>query len=833
MRSEIVLVFFIHVCHTSIQKLKIGGVFDESDEHEELAFSYAVNMVNSLHPNANIKLVEKSRRVKLENTLEVSKAVCDLLDDGVVAIFGPSSQSSSPYVQSICDTKEIPHIETHWNTNQQRSLVNFYPNPYMLGVAFLELVRKWDWKMFTILYDDEISLMKVDRLLMADNEGYKIRVRQLEVDVSSRYRNVLNTIKRSGEKYFILVCSIEVLEEVLLQAQQVGIITDEYNYIITNPDMHTIDLGPYQYGGCNITGVRLMNPEHRNMIELAEKLQRMKMKMGLNLTYFDHFAAWKLTTKTALLVDAVSLFFETIRDFKLTKPFDVRNLGCDSTNNWEHGYSITNLLKTKSLDGLTGIVKFDYQGVRTEFNLEIIELAVGGLIKIGTWNVSHSVTIERFYSPIEIVQVDEGSLTNKSFVVITALTPPYGLLKETTTQLSGNDRFEGFGIDLIHELSLMLGFNYTFVIQEDGANGNFDRRTKQWNGMIREIIDGRADLAITDLTITSERENAVDFTMPFMNLGISILYRKPEPVAPSLFTFASPFSLQVWMLLGVAYFFVSISLFIIGRLCPSEWTNPYPCVEEPEFLINQFSLRNSLWFTIGSLMQQGTEIAPIGISTRMVAGIWWFFTLIMVSSYTANLAAFLTVETLVTSFKNIEELAEQTEIKYGAKKDGATSNFFRDSDIESYKVIGRYMYKHPTDMTADNDEGVRRVETENYAFLMESTTIEYIVERHCTLAQVGGLLDDKGYGIAMRKDSKYRNILSAAVLKLQETGKLTSLKIKWWKEKRGGGNCASRTAGGAATPLGLKNGHSWNWHYIFCVKRIKIQNVLKETTWKN
>lgn len=66
-----------------------------------------------------------------------------------------------------------------------------------------------------------------------------------------------------------------------------------------------------------------------------------------------------------------------------------------------------------------------------------------------------------------------------------------------------------------------------------------------------------------------------------------------------------------------------------------------------------------------------------GISTRMAAGVWWFFTLIMVSSYTANLAAFLTVETLVTPFKNIDELAEQKEVKYGAKKGGATENFFR------------------------------------------------------------------------------------------------------------------------------------------------------------
>lgn len=69
-------------------------------------------------------------------------------------------------------------------------------------------------------------------------------------------------------------------------------------------------------------------------------------------------------------------------------------------------------------------------------------------------------------------------------------TPPYGMLRETTVQLSGNDRFEGFCIDLISELSKLLGFNYTFVIQEDGANGNFNRTTGEWNGMIRKILDG-------------------------------------------------------------------------------------------------------------------------------------------------------------------------------------------------------------------------------------------------------------------------------------------------------------------------------------------------------
>lgn len=61
------------------------------------------------------------------------------------------------------------------------------------------------------------------------------------------------------------------------------------------------------------------------------------------------------------------------------------------------------------------------------------------------------------------------------------------------------------------------------------------------------------------------------------------------------------------------------------------------------------------------------------------------------------------------------------------------------------------MEEHPEVMTSTNLEGVKRVESENYAFLMESTSIEYETERRCKLAQIGHRLDDKDYGIALKK----------------------------------------------------------------------------------
>ena len=85
---------------------------------------------------------------------------------------------------------------------------------------------------------------------------------------------------------------------------------------------------------------------------------------------------------------------------------------------------------------------------------------------------------------------------------------------------------------------------------------------------------------------------------------------------------------------------------------------------------------------------------------------------------------------------------------------------------------------------------------------MESAQIEYLQERKCKLSQVGGLLDSKGYGIATRKGTPYKTMLDQAILKLMESGVLHKLKVKWWKQKRGGGSCDNKRGGGGVNPLG-------------------------------
>ena len=71
-----------------------------------------------------------------------------------------------------------------------------------------------------------------------------------------------------------------------------------------------------------------------------------------------------------------------------------------------------------------------------------------------------------------------------------------------------------------------------------------------------------------------------------------------------------PLSLDVWIYMTTAYLGVSITMFLLARLTPFEWENPHPCVDEPEELENELTLHNCFWHNWGSLMQQGSDIAP-------------------------------------------------------------------------------------------------------------------------------------------------------------------------------------------------------------------------------
>ncbi|XP_053968059.1 glutamate receptor ionotropic, kainate 2-like isoform X2 [Anastrepha ludens] len=103
------------------------------------------------------------------------------------------------------------------------------------------------------------------------------------------------------------------------------------------------------------------------------------------------------------------------------------------------------------------------------------------------------------------------------------------------------------------------------------------------------------------------------------------------------------------------------------------------------------------------------------------------------------------------------------------------------------------------------EDGIKRVIDGNYAFLMESTMLDYVVQRDCNLTQIGGLLDSKGYGIATPKGSSWRDPMSLAILELQEKGIIQILYDKWWKNTGDVCNRDEKSKESKANALGVEN----------------------------
>lgn len=800
---------------SAMADIKIGGIFETGDDVLEMAFSSAVDRINTMglgEPGAQFvtpgsRLLARVEHTERLDSFQASRKVCALLEEGVAAVFGPQSGEASAAVRSACAVLDVPHMETRWDyrVRPDNHSVNLFPHPAALGKAYLDFIKHKDWRTFAILYEENDALIRLQEILKDPlMRERKVVVRQFEPGVE--YRKVLKDVGKSGIKNIVLDVPIEHVHTALKHAQQVDMMSEYHNYFITSLDAHTVDMEDFQYGGTNISAFRLVDTNAKEFDEVARDWMTRRLRHGQK---GEGNLYRNLTTKVALMYDAVRLFATALRDLQPNNgpKIQVRPLSCETEEPWSQGNSFVKYMRMINIQGLTGNIRFNPNGHRTDMKLTVMEITHNGLREAGEWTMHGGINITTNYSR----QLEEARLhlMNKTLIVTTLVQPPYTMLKENHQELEGNAKYEGYCIDLLEEIAKLPDINIKYKIREvaDKAHGRRDDKN-EWNGMIGELLQGKADLAIADLTITFVREEVVDFTMPFMNLGISILYKKADKKPPWLFSFLAPLSLEVWIYMSTAFLGVSLFLFVVARFSPYEWVNPHPCDPGPAELENRFTIWNTLWFTIGCLMQQGCDVTPRALSTRVAAGMWWFFTLIMVSSYTANLAAFLTVERLVSPIESVEDLAKQTSIQYGCLQSGSTQAFFKESEFPTYKKMWHVMQAaRPSVFTESNYKGIERVRRGKYAYLMESTSIEYAIERNCDLTQIGSLLDNKGYGIATPPGSPYRTMLSQAILQLQESGTLHVLKERWWKKRHIVKKCPKEEASASkgTSALGLAN----------------------------
>ncbi|XP_055686324.1 glutamate receptor 1-like isoform X1 [Lutzomyia longipalpis] len=826
----------------STEKIPLGAIFEQGTDEVQSAFKFAV-----LNHNLNIsaRRFELQAYVDVINTADafkLSRLICNQFSRGVFSMLGAVSPDSFDTLHSYCNTFQMPFI-TPWFPEKVQSpssgfldfAISMRPNYHE---AIIDTIRFYGWKKIIYVYDSHDGLLRLQQIyqgLQPGNQTFQVETvkRISNASEAIEFLRVLENVDRWSRKYIVLDCSTDMAKEIIVNhVRDISLGRRTYHYLLSGLIMDDRwETEVIEYGAINITGFRIVDTTRRYVRDFLEGWKK------LDPATSQGAGKESISAQAALMYDAVFVLVEAFNKLlqkkpdqfrsyttRRSQPFNTssystamaaggsvgatnnRGLDCNTAKGWvtpwEHGDKISRYLRKVEIEGLTGQIRFASDGLasRKNYTLHVVEMTVNSaMVKVAEWS-----DVLRF-TPIAAKYIRLRPHTdiehNRTYIVTTIVEEPY--IMERTAEpgqvLEGNDRFEGYCKDLADIVAKKLGIRYELRVVKDGNYGAENPEVPGgWDGMVGELVRREADVAIASMTITSERERVIDFSKPFMTLGISIMIKKPMKQKPGVFSFLDPLSKEIWVCVLLSYFGVSIVLFIVSRFSPYEWRLFSSTGEESHHLeqisggqtshtvVNEFSILNSFWFALGAFMQQGCDISPRSISGRIVGSVWWFFTLILISSYTANLAAFLTLERMASPINSPEDLASQTDIQYGTVYHGATWDFFRRSQITLYTKMWEYMNSRKQVFVRSYDEGVRRVRTSKgkYALLIESPKNDYINEREpCDTMKVGRNLDAKGFGIATPLGSPLRDPINLAVLSLKETGELTKLMNKWWYDR--------------------------------------------------
>lgn len=127
----------------------------------------------------------------------------------------------------------------------------------------------------------------------------------------------------------------------------------------------------------------------------------------------------------------------------------------------------------------------------------------------------------------------------------------------------------GFCIDLLLQLSKELEFDFELFQVRDGKWGAYNAETKEWNGLIKDILDKKADMVVTSLKINPPRASAIDFSVPFLETGISIVVKVQEgAISPT--AFLEPYDVYSWCIILVFCVNASgVAIFLFEWLSPN------------------------------------------------------------------------------------------------------------------------------------------------------------------------------------------------------------------------------------------------------------------------
>ncbi|XP_061726425.1 glutamate receptor 1 isoform X2 [Cydia pomonella] len=750
----------------SVEKIVVGAIFDQNTEEIQNVFKYAMNTHNQNISSRRLELQAYVDVINTADAFKLSRLICNQFARGVFGMLGAVTPESFDTLHSYTNTFQMPFV-TPWfpekvippSSGLIDHAVSMRPDYHK---AIVDTIVWYGWTEIIYMYDSHDGLLRLQQLYQSMQPGRTV----FRISLVKRITNAseamdfllaLEQHDRWGNKRIVLDCNAKNAKSILVEhVRKVQLGRRTYHYMLSGlvMDDHW-ENEVTEYGAVNITGFRIVDHSRKIVRDFMDGLRRM-----------DPRFKGTISAQAALMYDGVQVLMDALGRLSRKKPDAFRNalrraagqanstkvIDCNPGKSWvipfEHGDKISRLIKKTDIEGLTGNISFNEEGHRHNFTLQVVEMTVqSAMLTVGTWTDANGLSVS---SPKQVQLKSPASYdTNKTYIVTTILQEPYLMQKSKTGHAMPETQYHGFCKDLVDLLAQKLKIKYELRLVQDGTYGSETPPTG-WSGIVGEIVRKEADIAVAPLAVTPEREMVVDFSEAFLSIDYPINHAKTPKQLADTFSFLRPLSKEIWLCVLFSFFAVSIVLFLVSRFSPHEWRSvsitdthlDHPISSANEIILhNEFSIWNSFWFSLGSFMQQGSDVVPKSLSGRIVGTVWWFFALILVCSYTANLAAYLIVERLSEPSQSIISPPSMPQ-------------------------------------TENSIEGtVLNEDLAEYSFEKEGQLVCGSMPRACRYKHVD-------FAIATAKGSPLREVINLAIVEMKASGVISKLWRKWVLETR-------------------------------------------------
>ncbi|XP_015793842.1 glutamate [NMDA] receptor subunit 1 [Tetranychus urticae] len=758
------------------------------------------------------------------NPIRTAQDVCDnLISRQVYAVIvsHPNTEESSPAsVSFTCGFYNIPVIGI---SNRDCSLSNknlhgsfmrtVQPYSHQADV-WIELIRSLNYQSIVFIHssdnDGQSTLHRFQN--MADRSQIKIeRVIEYDPRLSNVGAELLKVREELSCRVYILYASREAAIKIFKEIERLNMTGYGYVWLVSEQAL----------GAPNVPN-GVIGPSLRNARDEASHIR-----------------------------DSVNIIVMALRNLFLHENITQPPNDCRRTvDKWETGLVFMKYLKNQTLEvGATGKISFDENNDRRESDYSIINIRAGGKAEVGKYvynrevdsmvmSLNHSdivwpggsatkppgyyvvthlriatIAEEPFVWATPVHQNDLTSSSSYSFSSqsvssITSSTCPSGSIPCPKVDLNtGIEQLyccKGYCIDLLTKLSDQMGFTYNLHLVPDGMYGHYEFNAegrKQWTGLVGELISKKADMVIAPLTINPERAKVIDFSKPFKYQGIAMLQKK-IPKGAKLDSFLQPFQNTLWLLVMASVHVVALALYLLDRFSPfgSFGLSKVDKLGPDDEKALNFS--SAVLFAWGVLLNSGIgEKTPKSFSARVLGMVWAGFAMIVVASYTANLAAFLVLDQAETEITGLDDarLRNPAEgFNYATVRGSSVDMYFR-GQVELSNMY-RLMEEINRPSTESAIQAVKNGDLN--VFFWDSPRLEYEAAQDCKLIISGETFGRSGYGIGLQKHSFWTENVTLSILGMHESGFMEGLDNKWILK---GDEKCDKTQENFPTTLGLKN----------------------------